>query len=311
MSILFCNIGWMEQYRGLRGGDKIVGGGSYVKEHERGGEIDNFNPYKKRVYGYVQAPGGLLDLKRIGAKSHTSKLDGVTVVWTATRPTGGTAVVGWYENATVFRTLQKLGGTGRDYWVEADEGDATLLSVDDRTCQIPRQKKGGMGQANVWYADDPLSTPIVTQVKRLIGGKGPVPPSTKKKSKVDPDRKVQIEKAAIELVVRHFREKGYEVVSVEKDNVGWDLEAWSGKSKLMIEVKGLSGLSANAQLTSNEYVAFKARAAGYRLAIVTDALGTPGLRIARYSSELNAWLIDDHSKAVSIKEQISAVITFG
>lgn len=42
MRILFCNIGWMENYRGLLEGDKIKGGGAYVKENNRGFETCNF-----------------------------------------------------------------------------------------------------------------------------------------------------------------------------------------------------------------------------------------------------------------------------
>ncbi len=42
--VLFCNVGWMERYEGLTGGDTIVGGGAYVREHESGFEVCNFSP---------------------------------------------------------------------------------------------------------------------------------------------------------------------------------------------------------------------------------------------------------------------------
>ena len=41
MTILFCKIGWMENYCGQTANDQIQGGGSYVKEHGIGHEVCN------------------------------------------------------------------------------------------------------------------------------------------------------------------------------------------------------------------------------------------------------------------------------
>ncbi len=106
MTPLFCNVGWMERYEGLLSGDEILGGGAYVKEEGRGHEICNFSTDGKWVYGSVRPPGHEIDIERIGAKPSDESISGITVVWTASRPTGGTAVVGWYEAATVFRNYQ-------------------------------------------------------------------------------------------------------------------------------------------------------------------------------------------------------------
>ena len=32
MSYLFCNVGWMKDYKGQNENDEIVGGGSYIKQ---------------------------------------------------------------------------------------------------------------------------------------------------------------------------------------------------------------------------------------------------------------------------------------
>jgi hypothetical protein len=317
MTLLFCNVGWMEHYQGLQSGDEITGGGAYVKEEGRGHEVCNFSSVDGTLYGYVQPPGQQIDIDRIGAAPEDKSVSGITVVWTATRPTGGTAVIGWYKDATVFRTYQKhrtapkpQSKNGIDgYWIVGSSKSAKLLSVDERTCEIPRQVKGGMGQANVWYADNPLSAPVLERVTALLGGKRVQGDVTKGFSrKQDQERKVQIEKAAVRTCCDYFEKLGYSVKSVEKDNLGWDLEAVSGKTVLRIEVKGLSGSAFIVELTPNEYSAFSQKSEGYRLAVVTAALERPELFVCRYSAEQSAWLVDGkegRSLEIQIKQSAS------
>lgn len=315
--VLFCNIGWMEHYQGLYDGDKIVGGGSYVKEKGRGHEVCNFIENKDILYGYVQPPGTQIDINRIGANLDDESVSGITVVWTATRPTGGTAVIGWYKDATVFRDYQtfhhvpaihqKNGIDG--YWISAPGNQAKLLPIDERTLEIPRQVKGGIGQANIWYADKPESAPIVKQAIELIGGKKFKPAIGKKRGKQDQERKAQIEQAAIRLSREHYENLGYSVESVEKDNLGWDLEAKSGKTVLRIEVKGLSGDTFSVELTPNEYKTFSELSDGYRLAVVTNSLSSPELFICRYSKEKKSWIVDDRvERFLQIETKQSASI---
>jgi len=308
----------MERYQGLHADDQISGGGSYVKEKGRGHEICNFSPYKGTLYGYVQPPGQMIDIDRIGADPSADSVSGISVVWTAPRPTEGTAVVGWYRDATVFRTYQKFGTTPPaqyensidGYWIAAPSKRAKLLGVDERTCEIPRQVKGGMGQANVWYADGAASAPIIKRVTSLMKSGKPPKHATKKgdNSKQDQERKAEVEKAAIRACCDYFEGLGYEVSSVEKDNVGWDLEAKSGKSTLRIEVKGLSGGAFSIELTPNEYLAFAKRSADYRLAVVLTALGVPSVNSCRYSKEQAAWIVEAQpgkNLTVQIRESAS------
>lgn len=317
MPILFCNVGWMERYQGLRSGDHISGGGAYVKKEGRGHEVCNFSPDNDTLYGYVQAPGVQINLDRLGANSGDASIAGTTVVWTATRPGGGTTIVGWYKDATVFRNYQQFKKTPRaqsqngvdGYRITAPVGSATLLPMDARVFEIPRQVKGGMGQSNVWYADSPESSPLVKKVRKWIEG-GKYPRKPKQGKPQDQERKVKVEKAAIRVCCTHFENLGYAVVSVEKDNVGWDLVAKSGRSSLRIEVKGLSGSEFSVELTPNEYKAFTQQASDYRLAVVTNALGSPCLSICRYSDEQAAWLVEDNDgRALDIKVKQSASIT--
>lgn len=317
MPLLFCNIGWMERYQGLGSGDRIKGGGTYVKEEGRGHEICNFSSYRNKVYGYVQPPAWHINVDRLGAPPESNSIGGVSVVWTATRPGGGTVIVGWYRNATVFRHYQEFRqaptahrNNGIDgYWIAASANDATLLPIDARLFEIPRQVKGGMGQSNVWYADTEQSGPLVKRVDAFIGGaRTPRILGGKRGNKQDQERKARIERAAIRACSDHFEKLGYEVASVEKDNLGWDLQARSGRSILRIEVKGLSSDAFSIELTPNEYQAFLRQDDNYRLVVVLNALSSPMLSVCRYSKEERAWLIDGKADAtlrIQVRESAS------
>ena len=319
MTILFCNVGWMERYQGQSSGDKIKGGGAYVTQNGMGHEVCNFSPDNGALYGYVQTPGKQINLERIGANNDNDYIESTTIVWTATRPSGGTVIVGWYKDATVYRNLQQFkkapfaqsenGVEG--YWIKAPFDKATLLSVDARTFEIPRQVKGGMGQSLIWYADKPESVPLVDKVRALIENKYAPKPSGLKHSKIqDQEKKVAVEKAAIRSCCAYFENLGYEVVSVEKDNVGWDLVATVGRSSLRIEVKGLSGAMFSIELTPNEYKAFTDQAIDYRLAVVVNALETPSLSVCRYSNEQGAWIIEgQEGRALEVQVKQSASIS--
>lgn len=317
MPVLFCNVGWMEQYQGL-GGDTITGGGAHVAKHGRGHEVCNFYNHKQTHYGYVQPPGAQIDIERLGANPDQEEIHGVTVFWTATRPTGGTTIVGWYQNATVYKNYQYHSSTPPQqkrndvdgYWVKAAASSSALLPIDARTFEIPRQVKGGMGQSNVWYADAPESAGLVKSALSLATGAKPNSRKAGIPRSNDPLKKAAVEKAAIKTCCSHFEALGYDVASVEKDNLGWDLEATSGKTRLRIEVKGLSGIAFSIELTPNEYNAFVLHRPDYRLAVVTNALKSPQLHVCRYSSETEAWQVEGSTK-MQLKIQVmqSAAIT--
>ena len=173
MAILFCNVGWMERYEGNYG-DNIQRGGSYNKDSV-GHEVCNFNKADGKVYGYVQ-PTGRINIEKLGAGKGDECVKGVTVVWTAGPHSGGTAVIGWYKNATVYREPQRINKptkcqqeNGVDtYLISASASDAKLLAVNERGIMIPRAVKGGIGQSNVWYADKPESAGLVEKVRLFI-----------------------------------------------------------------------------------------------------------------------------------------------
>lgn len=319
MVMLFCNIGWMEHYQGLHSGAQISGGGSFVTANKRGHEVCNFSPYKGCLYGYVQPPGMHINIDRIGANSNAESIDGITIVWTATTPNGGTVIVGWYKDAEVFRSYQKFSKVppmqsqnGIDgYWVKAPFSQATLLPIDHRVFEIPRGVKGGIGKSNIWYADSVESSKLIKQVKNYISAGGIAKKTRKSKARTaqDQEKKSKVEKIAIRTCCDHYEALGYEVVSVEKDNLGWDLIAKCKRTSLRIEVKGLSGDKFYIELTPNEYEVFKQQADDYRLAVVVNSLVSPSLSICRYSNEQGTWIVEgEDGRSLDIKTKQSASI---
>jgi hypothetical protein len=105
-------------------------------------------------------------------------------------------------------------------------------------------------------------------------------------------KRQQVESAAIKTVKEHFEKLNFMVDSVEKDNVGWDLEAVDQDNKLLLEVKGLSGKTIAVELSPNEYYQSQVEQIKYRLCIVTNALTTPTLYIFSFDIEINKWTSD-------------------
>lgn len=323
MPILFCNVGWMEKYQGLHAGDSIEGGGSFVAKEGRGHEICNFASVEGKYFGYVQPSGAQIEIGRLGAGQSDKSIGGVTVVWTATRPKsvgGGTAIVGWYRDATVYRSYQKhrpvpdvqRANKIDGYWVEAPTKESRLIKdLDARVFDIPRGVKGGMGQSNVWYADAAEAASLVKKVNAYLnaGESAHLPRPAGKARKQDQERKARIERAAVDACWVHYENLGYAVRSVERDNTGWDLEATSGRITLRVEVKGLSGPDFSIELTPNEYAAFSQAAEDYRLAVVVETLTQPKLSICRYSAERAQWLVEgEETRELEVLVRQGAVV---
>ena len=180
--------------------------------------------------------------------------------------------------------------------------------MDQRNIVVPRGS-GGMGQSNVWFADSPVVSKWVSEVKRTMGGEV----TDGRRASVrqqDPIKKAKVERAAIELVTAYFEAMGYVVSSVEKDNVGWDLEASENGIILLLEVKGLSGSEAVAELTPNEYKQMSGnRKSDYRLCIVTSALNKPSLSVFSLNHVSGKWGSETDGAILSFKEKIGAVVS--
>ena len=319
MALVLFNIGWMQYYRGQTSSDRIINGGSYVRDNETGGEIKDFLPLGDWCYAYVQPPSskGTVNLERLGASPGVTYVDDVTIVFTATPPWGCSVVVGWYRDARVWRDQQQR--RNRIYYARARKENCTLLGIDERALPVPRagHPRGtwGIGQSNIRYVDEAdegekfvrelrkyMQAPSDFDLNRRAGGGGP--------RQSDPVLRAKVEKAAIECVTEYYKGKGYECVSVEPDNKGWDLEFTRGAVNLLVEVKGCSGDARQVELTPNEYAAMLNRHLRdvYRLAVVTRALDKPRLSIVSFNGSDKTWR-DQKNREVRLDERKGVRVT--
>lgn len=205
----------MSRYNGIDG-DSIERGGKY-NQHSIGHEVCNFSNNAGTLYGYVQ-PTGQIKLEKLGAGKKDNFVRGITVVWTAGPASGGTVVVGWYNDATVYReaqtieepsAIQTANGVS-SYRIKAPADKAVLLPVEQRELIIPRAVKGGIGQSNVWFADKKESREIVSRVITLINvGTIPTLP--------DIDQSQSILEGNPRLVAHLRRERNSAIIKSKKD----------------------------------------------------------------------------------------------
>lgn len=314
--LLFANIGWMIHYNGLSASDTISGGGSF---HDDGKlEVYNFQNLNGWCYGYVQtvhfSPVNLLRIDPM-VDSRADRINDVLVIWTARRPdAGGTYIVGWYKHATVFRTYQDSKAKERNkyrYNIRAKAEDCTLLGVDNRTIAIPRAphgQEGGMGQSNIWYADKNIAS-IKKFRKDVIEYvyNSSYQSFNHKQLVINPESKKLVEETAVSIVREAYQNKDYVVKSVEKENIGWDLEARNGNVFLRIEVKGLAGEELSVHITPNEYSKMQAKDnANYRFCVVISALTYPKLFTFLYDG--HKWVCEeDKDLILKFDEQVAAI----
>lgn len=175
--ILFCNIAWMKDYDFSLNEETPKHGGKYVADTGDANEKFNFHVCEDgKMRGFVETKhrkGSDLKYKpmqirieRLNPKyKKQEKIDDVTVVFCAySDECKKTVIVGWYENATVYRNRPKY--RNRCYNLECLVKDAYLVDENMRDFEVPRARNGsiGFGQANVWYAKEEQSSYFVESV---------------------------------------------------------------------------------------------------------------------------------------------------
>jgi len=164
--VLLARVGFMKFYQGPKVGDeKPIGGGAYNAE-EIGHEAYNFLNIRGTLYGYFQPhmkPGEEINLGRIEHGCDDDKIDNVLVIWFATNPIDrGQVVIGWYNNATVYRSMQSPNSLplrkNYNYNIKARKEDCVLLPISKRKFPVGHDikgtKMGNPGQANAFYLLD-------------------------------------------------------------------------------------------------------------------------------------------------------------
>lgn len=200
MSILFCNIAYMDYYQGIVNEKRLPNnGGSYVKETGDGGESCNFKSREWQIengapsdgrycFGYAMVQGSdteaQLHIEKIEGCSGAVKepyVDDVLVVYCATHPIYKfTTVVGWYRHARVFRYMEDMYfGNDEDDWsvynAVAKAEDCVLLPISLRARRtewwVPRRNKGmayGFGRSNIWFAQNTNNNPDLDKYLKKI-----------------------------------------------------------------------------------------------------------------------------------------------
>jgi hypothetical protein len=95
----------------------------------------------------------------------------------------------------------------------------------------------------------------------------------------DPASRAEVEQAAVDTVTVDYLKRGWRVTDVSRECLGWDLDCVSLHGNVEhVEVKGVSGVAPAVLLTRNEHRAAEQQQ-GWRLAVVTQALDDPQLRV--------------------------------
>jgi hypothetical protein len=191
----------MQKYRGFEDGDKTYRGGAWVEKNKDANEIYNFLPlefiddsgeyiaYFTGSYETKSSKKGTQNQTHIEKISGCQLLkkdveaEGVLVIWCALSPKNHYEVVGWYNNATVFRHYQSADIEGnseynkfkREFNVFAKAKECVLLPIDERAkdkWEAPRARNKkfsfGFGQANIWYPVAEIAQDFVNGMVKQI-----------------------------------------------------------------------------------------------------------------------------------------------
>ena len=319
---------WMKEYQGYEARPSFYAGGfKWPAELDWSHEMFNFLNIDGYCYGHVQyalssGQPKQLNLQNLGVTAKDQAIEGVRVVWTApARHRKGKAIVGWYDNATLYRYPQEHAdenakkmrtykGEQFTFRVKAKARDCHLLPLSKRTTIIPAAQgkgSGWPGQAPVFYLNKATDqcAHIQAAIDDIVAGRVPRPLTKKAKRRVDVENNKRVEDRAIDHVTQHFVGLGYSVVSVEEQNLGYDLTAQRADITLCIEVKGRSVPDVQAEFSPNETKKMRAFEKGhfadgiYRICIVTDALTAPKLHDFEYVPEGRYWY--DFNREIRLK----------
>lgn len=184
--LLVCRVAYMKYYDGLTDDDIPINGGKYVSENRDGAEKNNFHRYDDGFcYIYVETKytngynaenktARSINIDQISPLCHgKDSIDGVRVVMSAFSPIlNKNVVVGWYDNATVYRN--RIIDAEKTYMIKCSFEDAHLIPENERQFEVPRAQGNeyGIGQSNFWYIQNNASakdyeTMLVDYIKSL------------------------------------------------------------------------------------------------------------------------------------------------
>jgi hypothetical protein len=299
--ILWIKFGWSNFYRG----GLVDGNFPFTQLGAQGHEAWNFLPQDDgSYYCYTPPQGG-------SGTPRNNEPFGWTVVCLAKNPNQkGIHIVGWYENATLNggyavrpAGFHPIGlAPLDDYLYTIHSNSAWFVPHDFRSepfshPSVGQGKYSFLDGPNVKITENKREVRLILwdQIKRLksVAIHNPTAENApdRDNDKVDPlsgfgggpeHRKV-VEEAAVDAATHTLIQRGYDVISREKDHIGYDLHAThSGDGPtLHVEVKGTSQSEPRFFMTVNEYNYREANE--WRLAMVVDALTNPSVTLLTLS----------------------------
>ena len=187
MPIILCRICWMEEYNGPGKFQCVNMKFGEDNKPTEGGEMWNFYPCKDGIVrGYIMLTAkyktgeyegeytGTININKLNAEIMDTFIENVNVIFFAMSPKDKiNYVVGWYDNATVYRTWKQYktdysDWEERPYSFEVSEKSAHLIPEKDRNIRIitaqskeGRERSGSFpGMSNVFFE---TSNPIYVQ----------------------------------------------------------------------------------------------------------------------------------------------------
>lgn len=279
----------MKFYQGPKPGDeKPIGGGSY-NTGEIGHEAYNYSNINGFLYGYFQphmkSPYEI-NLGRIEQRFTNKKIDNILVIWFATNPIDkGQVVVGWYKNATVFRSIHSPNMLPQrenyNYNIKARKKDCVLLPISKRKFPVGHgikgKKEGNPGQANAFYVLDDQGHPKdlnnpdnawITKVIEYVENYGGSIIASREDEvqediltsehssggqgfQSDVEVRLMVESHAMNICKKYYLGEGYKVEDVSATHSCDFIITKNGESRF-IEVKGTQTSGDTIILTKNE-----------------------------------------------------------
>lgn len=323
--IAIINTGWSDDYRE----DQVRGDFGYLADgvgHER----FNFLPDRHgRFYGYAPPLG------ESWSPPKPENPEGWLVFFVSKRPgRNGLYLVGWYEDALFLRAYEPRPDAER-FGPDSDGGKFlyTVTSTAGFLVPLPlrsRKIKGDHLKRSYAYVrgsgeDQSWRTTLARELLRyrdelipLLAGAAIEDDEPALRFSGDPERRQAVEKAAVKAVEQHFSD--YACVSKEAEKCGYDLLLTHRETDeiLHVEVKGTSLAAPGFFLTQkelgyaeslrrNDNRARKSKDGSWRplwrLAVVSDALGTPTVHEYKYTEMTRNFDLAPYAWRGTLKEK--------
>jgi hypothetical protein len=287
--ILWVKFGWSDYYRGglVDGNFGWLNKNRGKKDEGRGHEAFNFNPGPDGTYHCYVPPQNKLFTPT------NDDPNGWTVICLAKDPRHkGVHIVGWYKNATLLGEwreppkdlITKNGNTANpayDWSYCITSKEAYFVPPEFRTMPFS-DTSVRRGKYSFLEGPDVETTAnkqrVLDLIEKRLTSLGPVVVKNPNENNLPlkgfgtPEHRKKVEKAAEDVVIAHYEEKGFKHQRVTHLPCGYDFIFSKGRSTLHVEVKGTAGAIPQFFLTRNEHAKGMMSNPAWRLAMVTSAL---------------------------------------